>query len=317
MKKYLNYFYSQIKNIKTSYKNTSIWGKILLFTVLLILLITFFKQIEPSKKEGFEQQEKFVVKTGNDIYDNFYAEIYDYLVYSNLKDDYEIGQIVFNTTPTSESKILDIGCGTGHHVAALTSNGFNVVGVDISPSMIARAKESYPDCNFEVGDVANSTLFQANAFTHILCMYFTVYYIDKPTFFRNCFNWLMPGGHLIVHLVDGEHFDPILPSGNPLFLVSPQRYAKKRITSTKLTFTDFTYSSDFQFDAKDNKATFVEKFKNNSDGKIRKNEHELHLQPVQDILSLAQEFGFIVDKQIDLLHCQYEYQYLYVLLKPQ
>ena len=43
-------------------------------------------------------------------------------------------------------------------------------------------------------------------------------------------DWLMPGGYLIVHLVDRESFDPILPPGNPLYVVSPQKYAKERIT---------------------------------------------------------------------------------------
>ncbi len=317
MKNYLNYAIAQIKSLGTSYNYSTTWAKILLFIVLLIILMTLFKTIQPLRKEGFTQNDQFLFKSGNDIYDKFYADIYDYLVYSNMKDDYEIGEIVNKTHPTSESRILDIGCGTGHHVASLSSKGLNVVGVDISPSMIAKAKEQYPDYNFEVGNAMNGSLFRSNYFTHILCMYFTIYYVDKPTFFRNCFNWLMPGGYLIIHLVDAENFDPILPSGNPLFLVSPQRYAKKRITSSKLKFTDFSYSSDFSYDKNTHQAKFVEKFKNDSDGKVRKNEHVMHMQPIQDILSLAQEFGFIVDKQIDLLHCQYEYQYLYVLLKPE
>ena len=52
----------------------------------------------------------------------------------------------------------------------------------------------------------------------------------------------MPGGYLIVHLVDRESFDPILPPGNPLYVVSPQKYAKERITKTKVHFNDFIYS---------------------------------------------------------------------------
>ena len=92
-------------------------------------------------------------------------------------------------------------------------------------------------------------------------MYFTIYYFqDKKEFFDNCFKWLMPGGYLIVHLVDRTHFDPILPPGNPLMYVSPQRYAKERITSTKVKFTDFSYSADFKLDDSNDKAHFVEKY---------------------------------------------------------
>jgi hypothetical protein len=126
----------------------------------------------------------------------------------------------------------------------------------------------------------------------------------------------MPGGFLIVHLVDRDRFDPILPPGNPLLYVSPQRYAKERITSTKVKFTDFSYSADFQFDNQNDKALFIEKFKNDSDGKVRKNEHTLYMPDAQEIVDEAQGCGFIVHAKADLLHCQYEYQYLYVFIKP-
>ena len=36
--------------------------------------------------------------------------------------------------------ILDAACGTGNHAAALAARGFRVVGVDLEPSMIARAR---------------------------------------------------------------------------------------------------------------------------------------------------------------------------------
>ena len=126
----------------------------------------------------------------------------------------------------------------------------------------------------------------------------------------------MPGGYLIVHLVERDHFDPILPPGNPLLYISPQRYAKQRITSTKVKFTDFSYSADFKLDDKNDKALFVEKFKNDNDGKVRKNEHEMYIPDIQQIVDEAQSCGFIVESKADLLQCQYEYQYLYVFVKP-
>ena len=139
---------------------------------------------------------------------------------------------------------------------------------------------------------------------------------DKREFFENCMKWIMPGGYLIIHLVDRENFDPILPSGNPLLFVSPQRYAKKRITTTKVKFTDFAYNAEFQLDEQNNIATFIEKFKDDKSGKVRKNEHTMYMPPLKEIIDDAQEAGFIVEARIDLLNCQYEYQYLYILIKP-
>lgn len=311
--------HSVVKSLGVAYNKSTLWCKVLLFISILLLFIIAFKKL-PSHhlKEGFEQNDQFLIKNGLDIYDDFYVNIYDYLVFNSMKNDYEVGEIIKQTSPNSQSKILDIGSGTGHHVAALGSKGFNVTGLDISQSMIKKSKENFPDYNFQHGNALEMDTFQSNTFTHILCMYFTIYYFqDKTQFFQNCFQWLMPGGTLIVHLVDRDKFDPILPPGNPLLYISPQRYAKERITSTKVKFTDFSYSADFQFN-NDNKdiVHFVEKMKNDKDGKVRKNEHTLYMPDDQQIIDEAQGCGFILHGKIDLLQCQYEYQYLYILVKP-
>jgi SAM-dependent methyltransferase len=280
------------------------------------LLVLVFKGFN-IKREGFEQIDKFLFKTGSEIYDDFYSDIYDYLVYNSLKENYETGYIINSSSPSSESKILDIGCGTGHQVAALASKGLDVLGIDISPSMINKAKQNFPDYKFNVSDALDGNLFEPDSFTQILCMYFTIYYIkDKGKLIQNCYKWLMPGGYFFVHLVDRDRFDPILPPGNPLLYVSPQRYAKERITTTKVKFTDFSYHADFQLDNKNDKALFVEKFKNDSDGKVRKNEHVLFMPEEQQIVDEILSYGFIMESKADLLQCQYEYQYLYVFVKP-
>ena len=71
--------------------------------------------------------------------------------------------------------------------------------------------------------------FDQEAFSHITCLYFTIYYIkDKKRFFKNCFDWLMPTGHLAIHLVNRDKFDPIIEAGNPLHIVSPQKLCEKK-----------------------------------------------------------------------------------------
>jgi ubiquinone/menaquinone biosynthesis C-methylase UbiE len=307
----------QFKSITCSYTKCSPWGKVVIFTILLMLLIMVFKDLKSGKLEGFEQGDKFLFKSGDEIYDDFYADIYDYLVFNNLKDEYEVGEIMNKTGASSQSKVLDIGCGTGHHVASMKGRSIDIVGIDISPSMIKKAKENYPDYQFQVADATNSQLYPADSFTHILCMYFTIYYIqDKNMFLHNCYNWLMPGGYLILHLVDRVNFDPILPPGNPLLYVSPQKYATKRITHTNVKFTDFAYNANFELDEQNNIAKFTEKFKNDKDGKVRKQEHVMYMPDLKEIVDEVQSTGFIVESIIDLVQCQYEYQYLYIFTKP-
>ena len=308
-----------VKSLTNCYKKLSSFGKILLFIALLLVVVVFFRSIT-SNKESFNVNtttNQFLFKEGTAVYDDFYANIYDYLVFNSIKNDYEVGAIINSTTPNEQSVIADIGCGTGHHVANLKSKNLNIVGVDISPSMIEKAKEDYPDfgSNFIIGDGLDGHLFKDNSLTHILCLYFTIYYMkDKMRFFNNCMNWLMPGGYLIVHLVDKYKFDPILPPGNPLYIVSPQKYAKERITKTKITFNDFIYNSNFKLQDNDI-AKFDEKFKFN-DGHVRKQEQVLYMEDLPTIVNMAQSAGFIVQAKVDMVKCAYEYQYLYVFVKP-
>jgi len=305
-----------VKSITNIYNQFSNIGKILLFISIFLIIIVLFKKIIP-RKEGFViQNEKFLYKENKDIYDDFYSNIYDFLVFSNVKNDYEISAIINKTNPNKSSVIVDIGCGTGHHVAGLSQNGLSVLGVDISPSMITVAKKKYPMYKFEQGDALDNGLFSYNSITHILCLYFTIYYFpDKNLFFNNCMNWLMPGGYLIIHLVDREKFDPILPPGNPLHIVSPQKYAKERITHTKVTFNEFKYESNFKLEPENNIAIFEEKFKFN-DGNTRKQDQKLYMENISDIINIAQNAGFIIHAKIDLLKCSYENQFLYIFVKP-
>ena len=303
------------KSVIQFYNKLSNFGKILVFIIVLLTLIVFFKSIIPVK-ENMINREKFLFKTGDAVYDDFYSNIYDYLVFNVVKNDYEVGIIKNTTQPGETSIIADIGCGTGHHVRNLTSQNLNVVGIDISPSMISKAKEEFPQGDFRVGNALDNGLFKFNSLTHILCLYFTIYYFqDKRHFFDNAMDWLMPGGWLIVHLVDRETFDPILPPGNPLFIVSPQKYAKERITKTKIHFNDFIYESIFNLDKDKNLATFDEKFKFD-DGNVRKQQQKLYMEDTSTIVNMAQDCGFILQSKVDLVKCAYENQYLYIFLKP-
>jgi SAM-dependent methyltransferase len=306
-----------IKSLTNCYNKLPNFGKIFLFTALLLVLVVFFRSLMPIK-ETFIDSENFLFKQGPDIYDDFYADIYDYLVFNKIKNDYEIGTIINLKQPDEKSIIADIGCGTGHHVNDLNSMGLKIIGIDISPSMINKAKQNYPSIsnNFKIGNGLNGHLFNDNSLTHILCLYFTIYYFDdKMRFFNNCMNWLIPGGYLIVHLVDKYKFDPILPPGNPLYIVSPQKYAKERITKTKVTFNDFIYNANFKLEQSNDIAIFDEKIKFNN-GKVRKQEHKLYMEDLSTIVNMAQDAGFIVHAKVDLVKCAYEYQYLYVFVKP-
>jgi SAM-dependent methyltransferase len=325
-----------IKNINRSitiFYKTSFLHKFLYFLAFLVCvsLITNYKLgpgLGQGQIEGFEsgaepKTNEFKMKENiTDIYDDFYVEVYDDLVYSKGKNEYEIVKLKEYTQPVGGELALDIGSGTGHHVNRLLAHGYKAQGIDVSPSMIKKAHKNYPELKFEQADALDNMLFVPESFSYITCLYFTLYYIqDKRKIFENCMKWLAPGGFLAVHLVNRDKFDPIIPAGNPFTIVSPQKFAKKRITSTIVKFNDFEYKSNFNMKNDVNgenepNALMVETFTNYNDGNIRKNEHKLYMQTQAEILDIAKSAGFIIHSKIDLLKCQYDSQYVYILQKP-
>jgi 2-polyprenyl-3-methyl-5-hydroxy-6-metoxy-1,4-benzoquinol methylase len=335
-----------IESVNDLYKHTSTWGKVLLFFLLLAVIFFISKSLDKSQKqEGFTDilsdditselnntdlyfGSDFSVKSNiNDIYDDFYATIYDDLLYYKFKNNYEIGVLINNANPTSESIILDIGSGTGHYVGNLASKGYNVQGIDISPSMIKKAKQNYPELinNYIHGDVLNINVFTQNSFTHINCMDFTIYYIqNKSAFFQNCMNWLMPGGYLLVHLVDKNNFNYTIPSSG---LFNNDKNSKKqmgnaRIIQNKVAIPNYNmdYSSIFEINNENNYATINETFKKNRNDNqvVRKNSHVLYMESIDEINSMALNEGFILQGMIDMGNIEQSRhnQYIYVFTKP-
>ena len=314
----MNSFLKYIVKLGKQFIKTPIWCKLLL-ALSILLIITCLINVRRDTLEGFKQKKKFLLKKGNEVYDEFYVSVYDDLLQNQVKNVYEIGEIVGKTSLTSESRILDIGSGTGHHVHIMKEKGLDVKGVDVSPVMVAKAIENYPQHkdDFKIGDVNETMMFAGGEFTHITCLYFTVYSIqDKRLFFDNCFHWLMPGGYMVVHMVDREKFDPMVPAGSPFAFVSPQKYAEKRITESTVHFNDFKYKSHFEEIFPNDVAIFREVFKDKKTGHVRQNEHTLYMPTQKKILFFAKDSGFILLGKSEMTRVGYENQYLYILQKP-
>tara|TARA_Y100000389_G_scaffold204573_1_gene258060 strand:- start:6076 stop:7029 length:954 start_codon:yes stop_codon:yes gene_type:complete len=312
-------FSSQLNKL---WKNTTYCEKIFyFFTIFIVIyLLTNLPYKNLNNLENMDimnsNNSKFNSLHGNNIYDDFYANIYDDLVLNNHKNAFEIALIENDLKPKSNSNFLDIGSGTGHHVAALHNLNYQAQGLDISQSMINRAKLNYPDCSFKQGDALKSITFPQNSFTHILCLYFTIYlFKNKRLFLQNCYNWLKPTGYLVIHLVNKNKFDPILPVADVLTKMDPQKFSNKRLTSSSAVFKDMEYQADFKLNKEI--GYFSESFNKRKGGKnIRKNLHKFYMASQKDIISLAQAAGFIVVSQSEMKDIQYYNQYIYVLQKP-
>lgn len=308
---------SFIKELK---KNTAIQKVFycLIFIVIIMLINKLCNYLSPpSLYEGFEdtQKEKYITLKENNIYDNFYSQVYDDLLFDEYKNKFEIGEIIGFTKPPKGSNILDIGSGTGHHVADYDKLGYKGIGIDLSKAMINKSKNNYPESNYIHGNVMNNNTIREDSIDLITSLFFSTYYIkDKLAFFTNCHRWLKNNGYLAIHLVDRNNFDPIINASDPLAIISAQTYAKERITSSIVKFDTHDYNANFKLD-NDKEATMHETFKEKNTGKVRKHEHKLYMPTQNIVLSYAKDAGFKLKKVIDMKQTQMMNQYIYILQK--
>ena len=114
-------------------------------------------------------------------------------------------------------------------------------------------------------------------------------------------------------MVNKYKFDPMLESASPWVGFSLQKYSKKRITESNVTFDKFQYTG--RFDLYDPQAEFIETFRF-KDGTIRRQKHKFTMPTMEEIVKIGQAAGWVYTKYIDLVMVGFEYSYLLFFRHP-
>lgn len=108
------------------------------------------------------------------------------------------------------TKILDIGCGTGRHSIELSKRGYNVTGIDFSESQLKRAKEKALNLNlnidFQQQDARKLPFVNEFDLAIMLCEgAFPLMETDEMNFqiLQHAAKALRPGGKLIFTTLNG------------------------------------------------------------------------------------------------------------------
>lgn len=109
-----------------------------------------------------------------------------------------------------EALILDIGCGTGRHSLELARRGYAITGIDLSPSMIGKAKAMAQKENlkikFQVRDARDFDFRESFDIAIMLCEgAFPLMETDEMNFsiLVNACKSIKPGGKLIQTTLNG------------------------------------------------------------------------------------------------------------------
>jgi SAM-dependent methyltransferase len=81
--------------------------------------------------------------------------------------------------PLQGKRVLDAGCGVGHHTPFYSARGCTVVGIDGRPENIETMKRLYPEVEAIVGDVQEVDLEPFGAFDVVHC-FGLLYHLDSP-----------------------------------------------------------------------------------------------------------------------------------------
>lgn len=95
------------------------------------------------------------------------------------------------------SKVLDLGCGTGHLSQFIKDQGHEVIGLDPSKEMLRYAKKNFPEINFIDGISANLP-FSDNVFDYVVSIEVLRYLNKKDVIqtYKEIYRVLKPNGFL-------------------------------------------------------------------------------------------------------------------------
>ena len=104
----------------------------------------------------------------------------------------------------ADSRVLDVGCGTGYavrQVAARVAAG-RACGIDISPAMVEEARKRIPSAlatRIEFKEASSAAIpYPDGAFTHIVCTNSFHHYPDPVGVLREMQRVLVPGGRIAI-----------------------------------------------------------------------------------------------------------------------
>jgi SAM-dependent methyltransferase len=294
-----------------------------IFLAVLIFLM-YSVTLWYSSIEGFEDGSTVTYEDPKQIYDDVYATIYDMLWHPNEKLNYErvsIQDISLADQPINSVRIVDMCCGTAPNACYFKDLGVDYVGVDISESMLKKARDNCPKAVFQEGDVTQVHLFPQKSASHCLLLGFSIYEFQNPKILSdNAYQWLKPGGYFVVHMVDPDKFDPLLDLASPFAAFSLQKYSIDRVTDSTIYFDQFKYIGKFSKKKDEDDATFDETLvyydkANNNGNKYRENKHRLNMPSKERLIDIVKTSGFRHLETVDLVRCGKEYQYICYFMK--
>jgi ubiquinone/menaquinone biosynthesis C-methylase UbiE len=144
-------------------------------------------------------------RDGYDLTAGAYAERFHQHLRDKPLDRAIIGGFAGLVSQTGNLPIADVGCGTGATTAMFGEFGVDVIGIDLSPNMIAEARRRNPSLTFHVGSMTDLP-FDDNRFGGLCAWYSIIHVPDDalPQVFSELRRVLRPDGLVLLAFQVGD-----------------------------------------------------------------------------------------------------------------
>jgi len=150
---------------------------------------------------------------------------------------------------SSQTRVLDVGCGNGYTVGIFLEKGCSVVGMDASADGIQIARRTYPEARFECLPADDHILenLRSAPFDLVISTEVIEHVYDPHAFVRGCYRALRPGGRFICSTPYHSYLKNLFLSlsnrwdrhANPLWRGGHIKFWSRKTLSQLLTETGF------------------------------------------------------------------------------
>ena len=139
------------------------------------------------------------------------AEEYD--LFNKGNELFDFDTMLLDRYLTRPGRLIDLGCGTGRHLAHFAGKGFDVTGLDLSEHMLRLASERLEKkglkADFVHCDMRDLSRFPDESFSYATCMFSTLGMVmggdARQKIVQEVVRILAPGGMYFVHAHNRWH----------------------------------------------------------------------------------------------------------------
>lgn len=331
----------------------NVFNRILIYLVIIIFIFKYlYHNIKPDNNENYYynelftsdmQNEAYICKTNNDIFDIFYIQIHDLLYYDSLLSKYifdKINEYVIiknqqkkynkkneNRNQKKNINFLIIWPENDKFIKLFNyykfTNDIDYNKYEINKTIAVQNEflislyKKHCNCETNIYDITNAFTFEKKSFTHIILNNFNIYKLsfnEQIKFINAISQWCTCGGYIFIYLLDETIFNN--DDNNPLLNAS-NKLNKKNGNLNTHNYDINTIMRRTNIEAKLKNISIKEEIKLRKDNKRKIYEYCLNITPLNNLVKyfLKNNFAIIEKYPLNEIDIQYDKHYLYVFKK--